>query len=85
MTRDPADRGKFRTMGLRNIESSAPYMHNGALETLEAVVAFYNQGGGEDPNKSPLLKPLGLSEQEQADLVAFLHALTGQQREMSFE
>jgi cytochrome c peroxidase len=85
VTRDPADRGKFRTMGLRNIESSAPYMHNGALETLEAVVAFYNRGGGEDPNKSPLLKPLGLGEQEQADLVAFLHALTGQQRKMSFE
>jgi cytochrome c peroxidase len=60
-------------------------MHNGGLETLEAVVAFYNQGGGKDPNKSPLLKPLGLSEQEQADLVAFLHALTGQQRKMSFE
>jgi cytochrome c peroxidase len=85
VTKDPADRGKFRTMGLRNIESSAPYMHNGALETLEAVVAFYNQGGGEDPNKSPLLKPLGLSEEEQADLVAFLHALTGRQREMSLK
>jgi len=85
VTKDPADRGKFRTMGLRNIESSAPYMHNGALETLAAVVAFYNQGGGEDPNKSTLLKPLGLSEQEQADLIAFLHALTGVQREMSFE
>jgi cytochrome c peroxidase len=72
-------------MGLRNIESSAPYMHNGALETLEAVVAFYNRGGGEDPNKSPLLKPLGLSEEEQADLVAFLRALTGVQREMTIE
>ena len=85
VTKDPADRGKFRTMGLRNIESSAPYMHNGALTTLEAVVAFYNQGGGEDPNKSPLLKPLGLSEEEQVDLVAFLRALTGQQRNMLFE
>jgi len=85
VTSDPADRGKFRTMGLRNIESSSPYMHNGALETLEAVVAFYNRGGGEDPNKSPLIKPLGLSEKEQADLVAFLHALTGRQRVMSFE
>jgi cytochrome c peroxidase len=85
VTKDPADRARFRTMGLRNIESSAPYMHNGALETLEAVVAFYNRGGGEDPNKSPLLKPLGLSEEEQADLVAFLHALTGVQREMSLK
>jgi cytochrome c peroxidase len=85
VTKDPADRGKFRTMGLRNIESSAPYMHNGAFETLEAVVDFYNRGGGEDPNKSPLLKPLGLSGEEQADLVAFLQALTGVQRKMALK
>ena len=85
VTKNPADRGKFRTMGLRNIESSAPYMHNGALETLEAVVAFYNQGGGEGTNKTPLLKPLGLSKDEQADLVAFLHALTGVQRKMTLK
>jgi cytochrome c peroxidase len=85
VSKKPADRGKFRTMGLRNIASSAPYMHNGALETLEAVVAFYNRGGGDDPNKTPLLKPLGLSDEEQADLVAFLHALTGVQRPMSLK
>jgi cytochrome c peroxidase len=85
VTKDPADRGKFRTMGLRNIESSAPYMHNGALATLESVVGFYNGGGGEDPNKTPLLKPLGLSDEEQADLVAFLRALTGVQRQMALK
>jgi cytochrome c peroxidase len=85
VTKNPADRGKFRTMGLRNIDSSAPYMHNGALETLEAVVAFYNRGGGEGANKTPLLKPLGLSKEEQADLVAFLHALTGVQRKMTLK
>lgn len=85
VTKDPADRGKFRTMGLRNIESSAPYMHNGALGTLAEVIAFYNRGGGDDPNKSPLLKPLGLSTDERRDLAAFLHALTGRQREMSLD
>jgi cytochrome c peroxidase len=85
VTKNPADRGKFRTMGLRNIESSAPYMHNGALKTLEAVVAFYNRGGGEGANKTPLLKPLELSAGEQADLVAFLHALTGVQRETTLK
>jgi cytochrome c peroxidase len=85
VTKDPADRGKFRTMGLRNIVSSAPYMHNGALATLEDVVAFYNGGGGDDPNRSPLLEPLGLSDAEQRDLVAFLHALTGIQRAMSLD
>jgi cytochrome c peroxidase len=85
VTKDPADRGKFRTMGLRNIEQSAPYMHNGALKTLEEVIAFYNDGGGEHPNKSPLMQPLELSEPEQQDLVEFLRALTGTQREMALE
>jgi cytochrome c peroxidase len=85
VTKDAADRGKFRTMGLRNIERSAPYMHNGAVATLDAVVAFYDRGGGDDPHKSPLLKPLGLSEGERSDLVAFLRALTGRQREMKLE
>jgi cytochrome c peroxidase len=85
VTKDPADRGKFRTMGLRNIEQSAPYMHNGALATLKDVVAFYNRGGGDDPNKSPRLRPLGLNDEEQAELVAFLHALTGRQRKMPLD
>ncbi len=85
ITKDPADRGKFRTMGLRNIAQSPPYMHNGALETLEDVVAFYNEGGGDHPNKSPLMRPLGLTDDEQADLVAFLNALTGSQRAMNLK
>jgi len=85
ITKDPADRGKFRTMGLRNIEQSPPYMHNGALDTLEDVVRFYNAGGGEHPNKSPLMRPLGLSDREVGDLVAFLKALTGTQRAVELE
>ena len=83
VTKDPADRGKFRTMGLRNIEQSPPYMHNGALATLRDVIDFYNRGGGDAANKSPLLKPLGLSDQERDDLVALLRALTGTQRTMT--
>jgi len=85
VSKDPADRGKFRTMGLRNIESSPPYMHNGALATLDDVVAFYNRGGGDDPNRSALLKPLGLTAAESADLVRFLGALSGKQRAMQLE
>jgi cytochrome c peroxidase len=85
VTKNPADRGKFRTMGLRNIESSPPYMHNGALATLADVVAFYDRGGGDDAHKSPLLEPLGLSESERGDLVAFLRALTGTQRRLPLE
>jgi len=81
ITKDPADLGAFRTMGLRNIAESAPYMHNGAFETLEQVIAFYDRGGGNHPNKSSLLKPLGLSDADKADLAVFLRtALTGKQR-----
>ena len=86
ITHDPADIGRFRTMGLRNIRESSPYMHNGALATLEDVVRFYNQGGGDDPNRSPTIQPLDLTDQEVADLVVFLtHALEGTQRTPDFD
>jgi len=74
---DGSEMGKFYTPTLRELTQTAPYMHNGMLETLEEVVAFYNKGGGNDPNKDSRLKPLGLSSGEQADLVAFLKALSG--------
>ena len=82
VTGEAEDVGKFRTPGLRNIAETAPYMHNGAFETLEEVVAHYNQGGGDHPNKSRLVGRLKLSDEEQANLVTFLKALTGTQREM---
>ncbi|HLU68890.1 MAG TPA: cytochrome c peroxidase, partial [Kofleriaceae bacterium] len=72
--------GQFRTKSLRHIAMTGPYMHNGAFETLEEVVRFYNDGGAASdfPGvKDPLMVPLNLSEQEVADLVAFLEALTG--------
>lgn len=74
---DGSDVGKFLTPTLRELGQTAPYMHNGIMATLEVVVAFYNSGGGDDPNKDMRLQPLGLSPQEQTDLVAFLKALTG--------
>lgn len=77
ISQNPADRWAYKTPSLRNVALSAPYMHNGSLPTLVEVVKFYNQGGAANENLSPLLKPLGLSEQESADLVAFLNALTG--------
>ncbi len=77
VTLDQADMGKFITPSLRELKYTAPYMHNGMLATLEEVVAFYNAGGGKESRKSPLLKPLGLSEDEQRNLVAFLLALSG--------
>jgi cytochrome c peroxidase len=69
--------GTFITPTLRELKYTAPYMHNGMFDTLFEVVAFYNDGGGDDPNKDPALKPLGLSFGEMKDLVAFLEALSG--------
>lgn len=65
----------FKTPSLRNIALSAPYFHDGSAATLAEVVAFYNRGGDSDV-KSPHISALGLSDEEQRDLVAFLEALT---------
>ncbi len=78
-TKQEADKGKFRTPSLREVKYTAPYVHNGVFGALEEVVEFYNRGGGNDPNKSPLLKPLGLSDQEEKDLLAFLLSLSSDQ------
>lgn len=75
-TGEEEDRAKFKTSSLRNVDLTAPYMHDGSLPTLEAVVDHYSSGGKDHPNKSPLLQPLLLSEQEKEDLVAFLQSLS---------
>ena len=74
---DGSDIGKFMTPTLRELKYTAPYMHNGMFKSLFEVVAFYNQGGGQDKNKDPNMKPLGLTFVEQQDLVEFLGALSG--------
>lgn len=74
-TGDPQDIGEFRMPDLRNVELRAPYMHNGRFRTLEEVVEFYNRGGDfrNGPNfANAFIRPLGLSVQQRADLVAFL-------------
>ena len=76
VTENPADRWKYRTPSLRNVALTRPYMHDGSLSTLADVVAFYNGGGIENELLDPLITPLGLTDQEQADLVSFLHSLT---------
>ncbi len=70
------DRGKFKTPSLRNIALTAPYMHDGRFDTLEEVIEQYNKGGHYSKNESPNIRPLGLREQDKADLIAFLHTLT---------
>jgi cytochrome c peroxidase len=75
VTKDEADRGKFKTPTLRGVKLRAPYMHDGSVKTLEEVVEFYNRGGVANPNLDPAMRPLGLTKDELADLVAFLKAL----------
>lgn len=76
ITLDKADKFKFRVSSLRNIEVTAPYMLDGSLSTLEAVVEHYNSGGKNHYQKNELIRPLGLIAEEKADLVAFLKTLT---------
>ncbi|MGZ8463425.1 MAG: cytochrome-c peroxidase [Candidatus Deferrimicrobiaceae bacterium] len=72
VTKTMADRKAFATPPLREVAATAPYMHNGALLTLEEVIDFHDRGGGADPKKSPMLRPLGLSREEKRFLREFL-------------
>ncbi len=71
--------GLFQTPSLRNVAETAPYMHDGSLATLEDVVEFYDRGGTKSPRLDAAMRPLALTKQEKADLVAFLKSLTGEQ------
>ena len=87
VTEEPTDVGKFRTPSLRNVVNTSPYMHNGLLDLDEALL-LYNAGMPNErrrkgqledplfPAKSPLIKPLGLNEQDLSDLKAFLASLS---------
>lgn len=77
-SRNEAERGAFRTPSLRNVAQTAPYMHDGSLKTLREVVDFYVGGGNSNPQLDSEIRPLRLSAQERADLIAFLEALTGE-------
>lgn len=77
VTENPNDRWKFRTPTLRNVALTAPYMHDGSIQTLREVMDFYNKGGVPNEVLSPLIKPLGLNDEEMDDVTAFLESLTG--------
>ncbi len=77
ITQNPVDRWKYLTPGLRNVALTAPYMHDGSLQTLGEVVRFYNQGGVPNEELDPRISPLSLTQAERAALVAFLKSLTG--------
>lgn len=87
-TAAPADMGAFRAPSLRNVAVTGPYMHDGSIATLAAVIDFYSEGGRDlrsgplkgdgrlNPHKSGLIARIGLSAEEKADLLAFLGTLT---------
>ncbi len=93
VTNDPKDRGAFKTPTLREIARTAPYMHDGSLQTLREVVEFYDRGGGakaqyateqdktaQSEERCPYaaIEPLHLTEQEKEDLVEFMESLNGE-------
>lgn len=77
-TKDEAHNFQFKTPTLRNVEFTAPYMHDGSVKTLREVVEFYNKGGApEDPLLDEKMEPLNLTEKEIGFLVDFLKAFSG--------
>ena len=71
------DHGAFKTPTLREVARTAPYMHDGSLPTLEAVVDYYDRGGNRNAHLDSNIKPLHLTPQEKQSLVAFLKTLSG--------
>ncbi len=74
-------RGDFKTPTLREVARTSPYMHDGSVATLDAVVTFYSDGGRPNPNLDPEIRPLRLTSDEIRSLVAFLKALSGEVRD----
>ena len=63
----------------------APYMHDGSVATLEEVIDLYDRGGIERPSRSVLIRPLGLTDGERTDLIAFLNTLTASPKTASMQ
>jgi cytochrome c peroxidase len=78
ITLKPEDMGKFKAPTLRNVALTAPYMHDGSIKTLSEVLDHYAKGGRAHVTgkTDSLLKPFTLTEQERADIIAFLESLT---------
>jgi len=66
----------FKVPTLRDVARRAPYMHDGSIPDLPSVIALYDKGGIDRPSRDPLIHPLGLTEGERSELIAFLDTLT---------
>jgi cytochrome c peroxidase len=78
VTHQGKDMGAFKTPTLRNLKDTGPYMHDGSRKTLIQAIDLYDDGGIKNPNLDPRIKPLKLTEIEEADLAYFLDALNGE-------
>lgn len=78
VTKDDADRGAFKTPGLRDVALRAPYMHDGSVATLRETVLHYRDGGTPNPTLDPRIEKIDLTDAEVDALVAFMQALTGE-------
>lgn len=83
--RNEASLGAFKTPTVRDVALSGPYMHDGSLNTLEEVMDHYNKGGTPNPALDPDMHALNLTPEESADVVAFMKALTGDDRKSTEE
>jgi cytochrome c peroxidase len=81
VTKQPHDIGAFRTMGLRNLLVTQPYFHDGSQQTLWDTIDHYNKGGVQNPYLDGGIVPLGLTEAQEDDLIAFLTSLTSPEYE----
>ena len=82
-TANPMAKHAFKTPSLRDITQRAPFMHNGSVADLEAMMAHYITGGASRPSRSPHMRPLDLNAQDVADVIEFLKTLTGTKQVVS--
>jgi cytochrome c peroxidase len=76
VTKQARDIGAFKTSSLRDVELTAPYMHDGSEKTLLDVVKFYDKGGEANPNLDGGMRPLKLTDEERDDLVELMKTFT---------
>lgn len=81
VTGKEGDRGRFKTPTLREVARTAPYMHDGSLQTLTDVIEFYDRGGNPNPELDEEIQPLHLTPAEKRALIHFLELLTGRIQE----
>jgi cytochrome c peroxidase len=77
VTKEDKDKGAFKTPTLRDLQRTAPYMHDGSVKTIEDVIDFYDRGGEKNPWLDAKVEPLKLTAEEKKDLAAFLRSLEG--------